>query len=145
MRVRSPSQQRRSRRRRGVAAVEMAIILPLLVTIVLGCVDLGRFAHAFIAVNNAARAGAGFACLHPFTTTTQSKWHQQIRQTVETELGTRFDPSKLDVPLPDVSIEPDGRKRVRVEVSYPFETVVRWPLLPTEMNLRRAVEMRFIR
>jgi len=139
MRVRSPSQQRRNR------AVEMAIILPLLVTIVLGCVDLGRFAHAFIAINNAARAGSGFACLHPVTATTQSKWHQQIRQTVETELGARFDPSLLDVPPPEVSIEPDGRKRVRVEVSYPFETIVPWPMLPTDMSLRRAVEMRFIR
>jgi len=144
MRVRSPSQQPRSRRR-GVAAVEMAIILPLVVTIILGCVDLGRFAHAYIAVNNAARTGAGFACLHPFTSTTRSNWHRQIRQTVETELGPRFDTSKIDVPLPEVSVEPDGRRRVRVEVSYPFETIVGWPMLPTEMNLKRAVEMRFIR
>ena len=46
--------------RRGHAAVEFALILPLLVTIIFACIDLGRFAHTYIAVTNAARAGAGF-------------------------------------------------------------------------------------
>ena len=51
----SPLQARRHRR--GVTAVEFALILPLLMTIVLGCVDYGRFAYDYIAVTNAARAG----------------------------------------------------------------------------------------
>jgi Flp pilus assembly protein TadG len=44
-------------RRRGASATELAIILPLFITIVLSCVDFGRFAYTYIAVSNAARAG----------------------------------------------------------------------------------------
>jgi len=38
-----------------------------------------------------------------------------------------------------------GVLRVKVTVSYPFETVVKWPLLPSSMTLTRAVQMRVIR
>ena len=40
-----------TRRRRGAAAAELAILLPVLVTIVLGCVDFGRFVYNYIAVD----------------------------------------------------------------------------------------------
>ena len=60
------------RHRRGAAAVEFAVILPLLVTIVLGCVDFGRFAYNYIALTNAARAGAAFGCMNVYTTATQA-------------------------------------------------------------------------
>src|SRR2546423_13511130 len=46
--------------RHAVAAVELAVLLPVLTTIVLGCVDFGRFAYNYIAVTNAARAGAAY-------------------------------------------------------------------------------------
>jgi Flp pilus assembly protein TadG len=49
---------RSPRRRRGAAAAELAMILPLMLILVLGCVDFGRFAYSYIAVTNAARAGA---------------------------------------------------------------------------------------
>ncbi len=42
--------------RRGVAATEFALILPLFLLIVLGCIDYGRFAHTYIAVTNGARS-----------------------------------------------------------------------------------------
>ena len=148
---------RRVRRRlpKGAAAVEFAIILPLLMTIVLACVDFGRFAHTYIAVTNAARAGAGFASFHPYTASTRQLWDDRTREAVETELGAiepdatepdpEFDVNKLDVPSPVVSVDADGFERVRVEVSYPFATLAAWPLLPNDLILRRAVEMRFVR
>ena len=52
------SRLRRRPRRRGVSAVEFALILPLLLTLVGGAVDFGRCFYTHIAVTNAARAGA---------------------------------------------------------------------------------------
>ncbi len=49
---------RQSRRERGAAAVEMALILPLLLLIVGGIIDFGRFFYTQNIVVNAAREGA---------------------------------------------------------------------------------------
>jgi Flp pilus assembly protein TadG len=46
------------RRERGAAALEMAIVLPLLLVLIGGIVDLGRLFFAEIMVTNAAREGA---------------------------------------------------------------------------------------
>jgi Flp pilus assembly protein TadG len=51
-------QTRQSHRERGAAAVEMALILPLLLLIVGGIIDFGRFFYTQNIVVNAAREGA---------------------------------------------------------------------------------------
>ena len=50
---------------RGVALVEFAMVLPLLVLVCLGTVDFGRVYAIHNTVKNAAREGAAFAQLHP--------------------------------------------------------------------------------
>ena len=142
--VRSPNCRFRNRHR-GAVALEFALILPLLITIVLGCIDFGRYAYTYISVTNAAREGAGFACFHPPPQTDPGPWITAITAAVLSELGTLFDASKVTVAAPNVSNDGSGVKRVRVEVSYPFEMVVPWPLLPNSLTLTRAVEMRMIR
>jgi hypothetical protein len=54
------------------------------------------------------------------------------------------DPAALQVTSTHTT-ESTGLWRVEVAVTYPFETVVPWPLLPNQVNLRRAVVMRGIR
>src|SRR5262249_30087121 len=51
--------------RAGAIAVELAIILPLFVTIVLGGLDFARFTYTHITLGNAVRAGAAWAMLNP--------------------------------------------------------------------------------
>ncbi len=145
MSVRNRKMKRSRSSRRGAAALEFALILPLLITIVLGCVDFGRFAHVYITVTNATRAGAGFASFNPFTTVTRPAWEARIRKIVEDEMGTRFDPAQIDVPSPVVTNDGGGLRRVRVQVSYPFEMLVNWPLMPNALTLSHEVEMRFVR
>jgi Flp pilus assembly protein TadG len=136
---------RSHRRQRGAVALELALILPLLITIVLGCIDFGRFSYTYISVTNAAREGAGFASMHPPPQTDPGPWITAITAAVLSELGTSFDASKVTVANPNVSNDGSGVKRVRVEVSYPFEMIIPWPLLPNSLTLTRAVEMRMIR
>ena len=45
---------------RGQALAEMAIIAPLLVLLMIGLVEIGRYAHFSILVSNAARAGVQY-------------------------------------------------------------------------------------
>ena len=53
-----------SQKRRAVAAVEMAIALPLLVLMLLGTIDLGQFVNVGQVVSNASRVGARKASAH---------------------------------------------------------------------------------
>ena len=52
------STRKRSSRERGAVAVEMAIVLPLLILIIAGIIDLGRLFFVQTMVTNAAREGA---------------------------------------------------------------------------------------
>jgi Flp pilus assembly protein TadG len=137
-------------RYRGLAAVEFAIILPLLMLIILGCVDFGRFAYTYIAVTNATRTGALFGALNPYTTATQSIWGANIRQKVVDDLNALmtadpdYGPTDLAVTSTRMT-EASGLWRAHVEVSYPFKTVISWPGIPSNLTLRRTVEMRGIR
>ena len=123
------------------------IVLVLLLTIVLGCVDFGRYANTYIVVTNAAREGAFVGVTSPLSTTSQTRWEQIIRDAVVNEMATvvGFDSSRLTVAMSQISDDLEGKSRVRVEVSYPFQTVMPWVGLPDELTLSRAVEMRVIR
>lgn len=49
---------RHAKRERGASAVEFAILLPVLLLVIAGIVDLGRFLFTQISLTNAAREGA---------------------------------------------------------------------------------------
>ncbi|WP_439629971.1 TadE/TadG family type IV pilus assembly protein [Gemmata sp.] len=131
--------RRRGPARRAVAAAELALVLPLLVVLIGGCVDFGRFSHVNITVTNAARAGAEFGGTHPCTAATLDLWEQNVRRAVADEMGglKHFDPAHLTVTVARVTA--GDAPRVEVDVSYPFETVGRWPGLPARLTLRRVV------
>lgn len=132
--------------RRGVAALEFAIVLPILVTILLGTTDFGRFAHSSIAIANAARSGAAYASMNPYDTSTQTAWTSGVRQSVTDELSqsATFDLSKVVVTVVNVT-ESGGLRRTSVKVTYPFTTLINWPMLPSSISLEKTVVMRGIR
>ena len=51
----------RADRRRGAAAVEAALVLPVLLTVLLGSIDIAQFINLSQLVTNASREGARFA------------------------------------------------------------------------------------
>ena len=152
MRTATDSSKKVHRRRRGAVAVEFAIILPLLVTIVLGCVDFGRFAYSYIALTNAARAGAAVGSMNVYSTSTLGRWTTMVVDAAAEEMSgqTGFDKTKLQVTVTSIA---DGDalrlKRVQVVARYPFKTIVNWPWLPTgdgaDMMMKRTVVLRSIR
>lgn len=48
------------RRARGQSLLELALIVPLLLTMLVGIIEIGRFSYYSILVSNAARAGAQY-------------------------------------------------------------------------------------
>ncbi len=58
MKLRMKPSRIRSRARCGVAAVEFALVAPLLIGITLGAIDVGRFINVGQIVNDASREGA---------------------------------------------------------------------------------------
>jgi len=132
--------------RRGATAVEFAFVVPVMVAIVLACVDLGRFAYNYIAVTNAARAGAAYGIMNPYSSSSLTTWTAAVKQAAKDEMAQQpgYDSTKLNVTV-TTATETNGLRRVRVSASYPFQTVVNWPGIPNQLTLDGVVEMRSIR
>lgn len=125
--------------------MEFAIILPLLLTIVWGSVDFGRFFHTRYSVINAAREGAAHASVTS-STSNSTAWQAEVRQVVLDEMSQlyHFDPTLAAVTITrDFTDGPVPR--LRVAVQYPFATVVGWPVLPNSFQIAHTAEMRAIR
>jgi hypothetical protein len=57
--------QEKKRKEKGQSLIELALLVPLLLIILAGILDLGRLYFAFVAVADAAGEGAAYAALHP--------------------------------------------------------------------------------
>lgn len=56
--------ERARRRQSGQSLLEVALVTPLLLALVLGVIEIGRYAFIGILVGNAARAGAAYGSQH---------------------------------------------------------------------------------
>jgi hypothetical protein len=132
--------------RAGTAATEFAIVLPMLMLFALGGADFGRIAFYSEVVSNAARVGAEVGGTRRFTLETRAAWETKVQQAVTEEMQNvpNFDAGRLESSV-STSMDADGIVRVIVDVSYPFNTVVNWPVLPHEVKLHEHVHYRQFR
>jgi Flp pilus assembly protein TadG len=145
--MRAAGRGKKSKRHCGVVAAELALILPVLVLLVLLCIDVGRFAYTFIALKNSARAGASYAIMNPYVSSTQAAWTAKIQTVARNEMTgqTGYDPTALTTTA-DVTIESSGLHRVKVTATYAsFQTIISWPGIPSSLSLQCATEMRAVR
>lgn len=122
-------------RRRGAAAVELALLLPVLCFMAFLAVDFARVIPEASTIADCARSGALFASsaeiagASPFTTA---------------EEAARAAAAGFDPP-PDVSIttgtDAGGFDYVEVTVSHTFRTIAGYPGIPSEVPLSRTVRM----
>ncbi len=126
--------RRRRRLRWGVAAVELAILLPLLCFLFVIAVDFARVFYFSMTVANCARNGAIYGSQDPLSS----------RDTTGIDTAARRDASNLDSRLVNVSSATDNAANpnyVDVTVTYPFTTITRYPGVPSQMTLSRTVRM----
>jgi Flp pilus assembly protein TadG len=122
-------------RRPGVAVVELAVLLPLLVFLFVIGIDFARLFYHLVTVTAAARNGATYGSMEPKNST----------DTEGIKKAALADAQNL-VPAPKVfsstATDELGHPCVNVTVSWTFNTVSRFPLVPSTVNLSRTVQMR---
>lgn len=119
--------QRRSGLGRGQATVELALVLPLVLTLVLFVVQVGLVARDQVMVVNAAREGARSAAVDPTLTAARTA----------AEASGALDPSRMQVALAA------GSGTVTVTVTYRSTTTV--PLVGVllgDIIMRESTTMR---
>jgi Flp pilus assembly protein TadG len=125
----------RNRRRRGVAAVELAVLLPLLVFLFLITIDFARVYYFSLTLTNCARAGALYASDPAIAS--ESPF-------ASTEAAALADGTNLS-PAPKITesqgTDAFGRPYVQVTAAYSFSTVTGFPGLPNNLALKRTVKM----
>ncbi len=120
--------QRNGHPRRGTAAVEMAVVAPLIVTLLLGTWEMGRFVEVQQIISDAAREGGRQAASGQMT-------NSQVISAVTSYVSFAGLPtadlvvtvSDLTTPATDVS-PATSLDQIQVTVSLPFKDV-RWTAL----------------
>jgi Flp pilus assembly protein TadG len=149
------SQSRRRRSCRGGAAVELAVLLPILIMVLLGGVDFGRAFFQAVAVRNAAAAAAQYAVYRASNT----KDTAGIEQVALNELSDTAAGEPITVAVQRFctcangsSVDCDSgtcdstsgprRTYIRVRVAQPFVTLFDYPGVPHTLPLAQEVYMR---
>jgi Flp pilus assembly protein TadG len=127
----------RSLRRKGAAAVELAVFLPFLTFIFVIGVDYARVFHDAIIVENATRAGALYA--------SHDTAHSTDTGGIKTAaLHEASDLSPAPAVASKTSTDADGNPQVQVTVTYTFHTVTSYAGVPTSVVIARTVAMRVL-
>ncbi len=104
--------------RRGQALVELALLLPVLILLAMGTLDVGRVFQGYLDLANATREGAAYAALNP----TDANLTSDVTNVMTTESNGLI-PGTLNV---TVSFSPNNSAGSQVTVtataSYPLLT-----------------------
>jgi Flp pilus assembly protein TadG len=134
---------------KGQSLVEFALLLPILVLIIFGVLELGRAFFAFIAITNAAREGARTFTFRPDVTTLTN-----INNAVNFEIGTSplvdtsnisaiqvFCGNSYTAASTDAALKACPKfQPIRVTVTYDHDLIFRF-FFPATLTLRRSAEM----
>ena len=111
----------------GQSVLEFAILLPLLMLIVVGILDLGRLSSAYVVITNAAREGARYGASHQAD---GANLASNVTSRARAEAtGTGIDPTQMQVscisptPTPSTCSGAAGTDPIRVQVTYPFQFI----------------------
>jgi len=127
---------------KGQGLIEIAIVIPFLIMVVIGVLDLGRMYFTVIIINNAAREGTRYLIQHPddkenFFANTKAVAAQEAQGTIvsldtsDVEVTMCFD----EAPTDDGAC--DRETPARVTVTYSFDPI----LWPSTLTFHRSVEM----
>ena len=119
-----------ARRRKGLAAAELAVTLPLLCFVCMAAVDYARLIHDMVILTDAARAGA----LAASTATSNASTAAQTAALADaTDLAT--------TPTVSTVFDATGTSYVDVTVSTTFKTLVVYPGIASTSTLSQKVRM----
>ena len=123
----------------GTAAVETAVVLPLLLLLAMGTTDLGRVSHAYIAVATSARNAAQYGSGSKNSSQDTAGIAAAARSEMSSVVG--YSSSNPTV-TSSVIDEGGGNSSIKVTVIFQFQSLIRYPGLPSSMTLTRTVHLR---
>jgi Flp pilus assembly protein TadG len=136
------------KKRSGAAALELALVLPILIVLALWCVDYGRYAYYSIGVQNAARAAAEYAIMHPYSASGKAAWTSAVTQAARDEMTnqTGYASGSLSVTVQPVTFEKStGLPIIQLTATYTGFTTLPYPGIPKDPTLTSSVYIRGIR
>lgn len=125
--------------RHGVAVVELAVILPLLVFLALIATDYARVFHFSQIVSDCARNGAMYAS--NVETAKDSPYVSAEEAAKANAPAWMRDKLTVTVKTQSRSFSSGNLNTVTVTVSYPFTTVTNFPWIPRQTTISKSVEM----
>jgi Flp pilus assembly protein TadG len=134
----------RREERRGVAAVELAVLAPFLAFLFLITVDFARVFQYQTVLNNCARNGAIYGSNLP-SYLENGGW---VAPASSIAAATATDGAGLNPPLTTSQVTSsygtgsDGNKNVTVTINYTFTTITLFPGFGTTVNLTATTKMR---
>jgi Flp pilus assembly protein TadG len=142
---RPPNRCNLGRARKGAAAVELAVLLPVLMLLFVITVDFARAFYYSISITNAARDGALWASDPTLVAANQSPYSSYqdaaLSEFKNPDGSWRFSPPPTCDP-PVYGTDSKGNAYVEVTVHYEFSSIVNFPTLPDTLHLQRTVRMR---
>ncbi|MCW3489628.1 TadE/TadG family type IV pilus assembly protein [Dethiobacter alkaliphilus] len=102
---------------KGQAIVESALVLPIILLLLLGMVEMGRMGNAYLTVTNAARHGARLGAV--------GGSNVEITERVLSS-ATALDPATLAVEIYPENQRQSGQD-IKVTVSYPLDLILPLP------------------
>jgi Flp pilus assembly protein TadG len=140
---------------RGAALVEFALLTPLLMLILIGLIEIGRFTYFAILVGNAAHAGAAYGAQSLRTAGDTSGIKNAVLNDGQSVSGLSASPAPTTFfvcwngttakasttpTCSDAGYHPV--EYVQAGATGQFSTIVKWPGLPQSMNLTRQAAIR---
>jgi Flp pilus assembly protein TadG len=126
---------RACRRRRGAAAVEFALLLPVLAFLFAIAIDYGRVFYYTIVCENCARNG----CLWYSDSVLQT--NSSYTNVTDAATADATDLSPTPTVTPSSGTDAYGVAYVSVTVEYTFTSVTNFPLIPSTYDVKRTVSM----
>lgn len=136
-------QRQTQRARRGAAAVELAVLLPILCFLFVIAIDYARIFYFSLTLENAARNGAYFASNYPGIYSYQTAEQVVLSDArnispVPPEVAVRYSSNKDG---PYTATAPIANGYVEVKVTWMFTSVTNFPGMPSQTQVVRAVRM----
>jgi Flp pilus assembly protein TadG len=133
----------------GQSAVELALVLPLITILLLTTTDVARVFYVAIAVNSAARAGVQYGAQNSTTASDLAGMKQAATDDASgisnfTAVASQYCQCPTGGPFSCSQSNNCADKRLYVEVdtSAPFNTLFKYPGLPSSFALNAKAVMR---
>ncbi len=104
---------KRTRKEKGQSLVEIALVLPILLFILAGILDLGRLYYVYVAVSDAAAEGGTYAAIYP-----EESKRGEVVERAQTASGglVQIDADMVEVDCPTIA----AGAPITVTVGYSF-------------------------